>query len=307
MTGGESHTRVRRVVREGLGTGVERCRRASGGAVADTYLLDLAGDPERAVCKLGGASVWTAEVIEPLVARLVWAETDLPIPAVLASGAIRNTSGPDRWALYGYREGRSARTAGVAGRGWFLRAGGRLLGRLHEAFAFDRVGGLGRADGALRLRQPARRNLLASSLVPVPGPGGADGRPQPVLTHGDYQPSNLLVADGEVTAVLDWGNAHVTDAGYALARAETRFVDLPRLDDRRRAREAFRDGYASVRDGLPPGYTDRVARYRALWLAQSTLHVGAIAATPRGRRQLRRQVRNWLGRRDLPGGTVLPG
>lgn len=294
--------RVQAVVEAALGTSLVGCERAGEGAVADTYLLDLAGEPGRVVCKFGGASVWTGEVIEPLVARLVAAETGLPVPAVLASGTVRDTPGPDRWALYEHCTGESARVAGVAGREWLLRAAGRLLGHLHEAFTFDRVGGLGRADGELRLRRPARRNLLASSPT----------RPhssslQPVLTHGDYQPSNLLVADGAVTAVLDWGNAHVTAAGYALARAEARFVDLPDLDDRRRARDALRGGYASARGGLPAGYTDRATHYRMLWLAQSALHVGAIATTSRGRIQLRRQVRNWLGRRGLAGATVLPG
>ena len=31
------------------------------------------------------------------------------------------------------------------------------------------------------------------------------------LCHGDYQPSNFLCADGQVTGVIDWENAHIGD------------------------------------------------------------------------------------------------
>ena len=295
MAGADTPRRVRAVVERALDTGVRDCRPSKEGAVGDTYLVDLTGPPGRVVCKFGGASVWTGEVVEPLVARLVRAETGLPVAAVLASGSVRGAPGPDRWALYEHREGESARSAGVAGRGWFLRAAGRLLGRLHGAFSFDRVGGLGRDGGALHLRRPTGRTLLTSPAAGILGRDPAGERPRLVLTHGDYQPSNLLVADGDLTAVLDWGNAHVTDAGYALARAEARFVDLPRAGGR--AREAFRDGYASARGRLPAGYAARAGRYRLLWVAQSALHLGAVAATPRGRVQLARQTRNWLARR----------
>jgi len=37
------------------------------------------------------------------------------------------------------------------------------------------------------------------------------------LCHGDYRPSNVLAADDEVRAVLNWSEARVTDASYDLA------------------------------------------------------------------------------------------
>ncbi len=39
-------------------------------------------------------------------------------------------------------------------------------------------------------------------------------RPRPlplVVTHGDFNPSNFLYADGRVTALIDWENAHIGD------------------------------------------------------------------------------------------------
>ena len=80
---------VARIVDAALGSGIRSCERATGGRMAETYLLGLDGDPARAVCKLGGPSVRTGDVVEPLVLRLVTATTDLPAPAVFASGTLR--------------------------------------------------------------------------------------------------------------------------------------------------------------------------------------------------------------------------
>lgn len=71
----------------------------------------------------------------------------------------------------------------------------------------------------------------------------------PVLDHGDFRPENLLVDDESVVAVLDWGNAQVTHHGFALARAEVRFVDRPARspDERVDLQERFRTAYANHR------------------------------------------------------------
>ncbi len=38
----------------------------------------------------------------------------------------------------------------------------------------------------------------------------------PVLVHGDFKPGNVLVRDGELTALLDWELAHIGDPGEDL-------------------------------------------------------------------------------------------
>lgn len=97
---------VERIVDATLETDLRACRRPAEGAVADTYCLELAGEPPQAVCKLGGASVWTGDVIELLVTRLVEERTDLPVPRVLASGSLEPPAGElERWALYEHLEG----------------------------------------------------------------------------------------------------------------------------------------------------------------------------------------------------------
>jgi aminoglycoside phosphotransferase (APT) family kinase protein len=35
-----------------------------------------------------------------------------------------------------------------------------------------------------------------------------------VLLHGDYHPDNVIVRDGEITAVVDWDGIHIGDAAY---------------------------------------------------------------------------------------------
>lgn len=252
------------------------------------------------MCKLGGASVWTGDVIEPLVTRLVGQRTALPVPRVLASGSLEPPAkGLERWALYEYLEGtnpdRRYRDLEAAVRRWLVADAGRYLGRLHAAFPFERIGGIARDGGQLRLCGPHGWHAVGQEGV-GPRPIGGERELTPVLTHGDYQPGNLLVDDhGRVSAILDWGNAHVTHAGYALARAEARFVDIPRLraDDRRRLRRIFREAYARHGD-LENGFARRAPVYKLLWLSQSAANVARIARSRRGRTQLWRQLRNGL-------------
>ncbi|WP_394740721.1 phosphotransferase family protein [Natronococcus roseus] len=301
---------VARIVEAALETELHSSRRPDPGSVADTVVLELADDPETVVCKRGGASVWTGDVIEPLVADLVGATTELPVPEVLASGSLADPSdgGSDQWALYEHLSGRNPgpEYSGLEPdvRGRLVREAGELLGRLHatDSLEFTRVGGLAREGSTLRLCEPDGWHAVDSGAVleAFPVPSVDDPNPRPVLTHGDYQLSNLLIdASGSITAVLDWGNAHVTRAEYALARAEARFVDVHAREleprERARLRTTFRSGYA--REGrLEPGTARRLRGYKLLWLAQSAANYGRIARDARGRRQLRRQCRRLLER-----------
>ncbi len=276
-----------------LGTDVVRCERPETGAVADTFLLWLAGSPSRAVCKFGGANVWSGDVIEPEIVTQIRSTTPLPVPQVLASGSMPRRNGPSRWALYEFLPGDQPTPEMLDTE--LLWQVGKNLGELHAAFSYNRCGEFIKERGDLVIRPPMRRNLVASPLAASVGLSAST----PVLDHGDYQPSNLLVDEGKLTAVLDWGNAHITDAGYALTRAEIRFIDLPSLPNPRTdaCRRAFRDGYISGAGCLPPDYHNRFNRYRLLWMAQSVLNVTAIATSSRGRLQLRRQCRRWFRRR----------
>ncbi|APX98283.1 phosphotransferase family protein [Natronorubrum daqingense] len=291
------------------------------GSVAETTVVELEnarGDvPQRLVCKRGGASVWTGDVIEPAVLELLEQRSELPVPSVLAFGDIVDETGTareadplERWACYEYLEGTNPgpryATLEPAVRRRLVADAGAHLGRLHgmSELEFERVGGLARGENGtdLVLREPAGWHAVDSDTlreqlpISVPPAGGDDRRP--VLTHGDYQPSNLLVDDsGAITAVLDWGNAHVTHAEYALARAEIRFVDgyAGRLSrgERRRLRAAFRASYARHAP-LEAGFGRRAPLEKLRWVVQSGSNYARLLGEDRGRRQLWRQCRRLL-------------
>lgn len=310
---------VRRVVSQVFGTSVRSCRRPAVGSVAETYLLELEGNPERVVCKVGGASVWTGAVIEPAVCRLVGNRTALAVPDVLASGRFvdagrttaTETAAPlSRWALYEYVDGESPdpwysqcdRTV----RRRLVSDAGSILGRLHDwsttEFAFDRTGGLERTPNhptglcVCDSTPPSVVDALAAVSQVLPRRSLVS---QAVLCHGDFHPGNLLVtSSGRITAVLDWGNAHVAPAEYAVARAEVRFIDRFRSlpsPERARLREVFRARY---RDhvSLESDYPARAPLYKSLWLAQSAINLASVARSSRGRTQIRRQLRTIVDR-----------
>ncbi|MFC7058342.1 phosphotransferase enzyme family protein [Halovenus salina] len=290
--------RVEHIVEAALSCGVRSCEQATGGRVAQTYLLELDSGPGRAVCKLGGPSVRTGDVIEPLVLELVTETTEIVAPSVLASGLVRENGSTTRWALYEFLDGSPPTPFPSLGDDCsrILRDAGAMLGELHATHAFDRTGGLARNGDDLVVERPA------GVWIPEQGRrlaehAGCDTEDwQPVLTHGDLFPGNLLVDDG-ATAVLDWGNAHVTTAGYALARAEMRFVDWfwPSLSaaTREQLRHELREGYRRYRP-LPPDYETLGTAYKLLWLGQSAERLARHVTTSRGRAQLRRHLRSLL-------------
>lgn len=276
------------VVAEAVGQSITEWRCPDDGANADTYIVETTGQERPVVYKGAGASVWTGDVIEPLVTEYVGHRTTLPVPAVLAHG----TGGPhEQWAVYEYLAGDSLRTVDES-RQQLLRSAGRVLGQLHAQLPATRLGRLARRDG--QLVATADEGVLASPPGRLLRPTAAR---QPVLHHGDYHPGNVLVSDGQITGVLDWGNAYITDAEYAAAVGELRFVDLVPRGPRQELRRAFRMGYQK-HGTLGPGYRRRAPGYKLLWLLQGSWNILRVAGTRRGRRQLFRQMKNWLRRRQ---------
>ncbi|SDJ93918.1 Phosphotransferase enzyme family protein [Halovenus aranensis] len=290
--------RVERIVERALSCSVRDCEQPTGGRVAETYLLDLDGDPGRAVCKLGGPSVRTGDVIEPLVLELVTETTTVPAPSVLASGHIQ-TEPTTRWALYEFRDGSLPTPFPAFGEGRFtiVRQIGAMLGEVHATHQFDQTGGLVRDGDELAVERPDGLWIPEQGRRLADRTGCDPGDWQPVLTHGDLFPGNLLATDGDVTAFLDWGNAHVTTAGYALARAEMRFVDwfwrAFSGATREQLRRELHEGYRQYRS-LPPDYETLATAYKLLWLGQSVERLGRHTLSSRGRAQLRRHLRGLL-------------
>lgn len=289
--------RVEAIVDATLGCAVSSCERTTSGRSASTYVVEVDGHPGRVLCKIGGVSAFTGDWIEPAVVRLVRADTDVPVPEVLATGRLEGVRPPgDRWALYEYLPGEPQ----PAFRGLDDRARrrvvgdvGRQLGGLHAGVRFERVGGLWLDGDGLSVRGTGGLNTLElAAWLTRQHPGATGAASTPVLGHGDLFPGNVRVnRAGEIVGVVDWADAHATVAGYALAQAELRFIDWFRFPptERDRLRRALRDGYTTRRQ-LPPGYDGLARLYKALWLVQMADQTVRGLGSPTGRRQLWRTV-----------------
>jgi len=119
--------------------------------------------------------------------------------------------------------------------------------------------------------------------------------PRPSLLHGDAAFSNLLVADGRVTAIVDWEAAHVGNPAEELAYIRPSVTPVMEWDD-------FIDHYV-LHGGLAPDPSamrfftvwSHVWRHiGCLWLAQNFEQTGryasAIAGFVHGPRFLRSAV-----------------
>ena len=210
-------TQVESIVAEFLDCGVSSFEIPAGGRIAETYILELDDEPWHAVCKIGGPSVRTGDVIEPLAIRLVDSITDLPVPHVFASGVFTGVSGPNKyWALYEFCDGSQPvpfDSLAVSDRHQIVSEIGTMLRTLHSVDQFERVGGLCRNNDSLYICDPNGLNFpkqgrRVAQLLPV----STNEQWEPVLSHGDLFPDNLLVdEEGSITALLDWGECAYHD------------------------------------------------------------------------------------------------
>jgi aminoglycoside phosphotransferase (APT) family kinase protein len=192
----------------------------------------------------------------------------LPIPAPLAQGA-PGAGYPWPWSVYRWHDGQAARPDRIADLGRFAEA---LAGFLRALQRIDPAGGPAAgahsffrgapletydaetrraiaAVGDLIDAQAATRVWESGLAVPFAGP--------PVWFHGDVAANNLLVQDGRLSAVIDFGCCGVGDPACDLAIAWTLFAGA--------SRAAFRAALP-----LDPGTWARGCGW-ALWKALITL------------------------------------
>lgn len=228
----------------------------------DAVVVQLSSDPE---------SLRT----EFTLARAIRERTSLPIPPVVAAGAVSGTGyvvverAPGVDLHTRFTDLRPADQRSVA------RSFGRYLAELHEAFPFDGYGRLvaeqgGRSDDTapfeLRLRQGttdwptwfeayAREGIetLPDSFAPLHellhdavSDSELPTTPESTLFPWDLRPGNALVDGTRVSAVLDWGDPLAAAPGLAVAKAEHLVADWY-VADGTSLRTAFREGYRSVR------------------------------------------------------------
>ncbi|MDP6443136.1 MAG: phosphotransferase [Pirellulaceae bacterium] len=130
------------------------------------------------------------------------------------------------------------------------------------------------------LREEARdlERIVATEEKELTARGAWQGCPERVLCHGDLYSRHLIVRDGALAGVIDWGDVHVGDAAVDLAIG---FEFLPRA-----SRVHFRNAYGDVDDA-----TWRRARVRAAhhvaWILQFAAQIEDADLVAECRRGLR--------------------
>ncbi|RKN11890.1 aminoglycoside phosphotransferase family protein [Streptomyces radicis] len=222
----------------------------------------------------------------------------LPVPPIVARGA-PGEGYPFAWSVRGWLEGEVTTAERVADMRRFARD---LAAFLRALWRVDATGGpVAGAHSFHRGAPPAhydgetRRALAALAGLSDAGiDAGIDAeraaavwrdaldatwRGAPVWFHGDIAANNLLVRDGELAAVIDFGTSGVGDPACDLVIAWTLFTGA--------AREAFAEGV-----GQDEGTWAR-ARGWALWKAAISLE-GALDTDPVGAAHHRRVIEEVL-------------
>jgi aminoglycoside phosphotransferase (APT) family kinase protein len=195
----------------------------------------------------------------------------VPIPVPVAVGVPSGTF-PWPWSIRRWIEGRTAATAAVAGSvafaedvAGFLRALQRVDptgGPAAGAQSFHRGADLGVYDDETRRAIASLERVIDADAATGVWETALATRwaGPPLWFHGDVTPGNLLLADGRLCAVIDFGQCGVGDPACDLVIAWTLL--------RGRARDAFR-GAMAVDDA-----TWARGRGWALWKALVTLATG---------------------------------
>lgn len=167
----------------------------------------------------------------------------LPIPVPLALGSA-GEGYPWPWSIYRWQEGEIATHAAITDMTGFAKALAAFLSKLQQIDAdggpppgehnFFRGGPLTVYDHETRwaLEQLAGRIDVAAATAVWERALSADCTGAPVWFHGDVASGNLLVQEGRLSAVIDFGTSGVGDPACDLSIAWTMFKG--------ESREAFR-------------------------------------------------------------------
>lgn len=169
----------------------------------------------------------------------------LPIPEPVAEG-VPTSDFPRPWSIYRWLSGELATNERVGDLTSFATSLADFLAALYAvdstggpaagAHSFLRGGPLAALDADTRQAIDALAHELDAEAATAVWEAAIEeewNRP-PVWVHGDITNSNLLVVDGELSAVLDFGCSAVGDPACDLAIAWTSFEG--------ESRDAFRDG-----------------------------------------------------------------
>jgi len=231
---------------------------------------------DQMVVRLPSAACYSAQTEKeqrwlPILAR----ELPVPVPVPLALGQ-PGEGYPWHWSVYGWLKGATAARPRLADSLQFARSLAAFLAALQriDASAGPAPGDHNFYRGApLEHYDRETRDAIARLNGSIDTPKvvgvweaalGSQWRQPPVWVHGDISPENLLVFEGGLSAVIDFGCCGVGDPACDLVMAWTFFGPGER---------------AAFRAGLPlDSGTWTRGRGWALWKALTTL-AGAVGST----------------------------
>ncbi len=220
-------------------------------------------------------------------------ETEVPVPPVLAAGvsdeiAFMVTAYVPGTDLHGRFSGLSRGRQRHLSRGF-----GRYLGQLHDQLRFDSYGPIAVESGALVAqagdwqrwcagygrtaveRLPPAFDPVREASLELVTERPSDSAPPARLFPWDFRPGNAVVADGRITAILDWEAPMAARPALSAAKAEYLVADWY-VTDPEPLRRAFVAGYETVRE-----YPDVRPAHRVAAIADSAVDSTGAVTNPR--------------------------
>lgn len=241
------------------------------------------------------------------VTRLVDERTDVPVPDVLAFGAVNEYAYLITRLVDGTNLHQHFETLPDDDRTAIVETLGAHLGTIHETFTFDAYGAIAAAndhlhvpDGTTGWRDWVARYLQAGlaafeePLTDLVDPiaaavtGELDALPQTPTARfypWDYRPGNVLITaqdDPEIAAVLDWGDPLAGHRELSMAKSEYLIADWyadPDLADD--LRDAFYRGYRTTSSVPAPYFDQRRRLYRLVGIVRSAYDSSGQITLPR--------------------------
>lgn len=229
---------------------------------------------------------------EATVLARIRTQTPVPVPQVLDTGM----AGPVSFMITAYVPGLDLHeqftTLDRTSQRRIVEHFGANLAHLHEQIRFDKYGLLSVVDGELTgetqdwpgwlteyaqtaiARLPSEFDPMRVRLREACSVGPDSESPSAHLFPWDFRPGNTRVADGEITAILDWETPMAATPALSVAKAEYLIADWY-VDDPDPLRTAFTAGYESVR-----AYPDLQPIHRVAAIADSAVDSNGRVTNP---------------------------
>lgn len=230
---------------------------------------------------------------EAALLQRIRAETPVPVPRVLASGAAEHLG----YLVTPYVKGDDLheRFAGLSpGRRRTVAASfGECLATLHQQFRFNGYGPVTVEDNRLSAPDQSREtwfteyghtalDRLPPAFDPVRDALSAtlsddtpEAAPEATLFPWDFRPGNALAVDGALTAVLDWESPLAATPALSVAKAAYLVADWY-VEESAPLRRAFVRGYTDVRP-----YPNVRPAHRVAAIADSAVDSNGVVTNPR--------------------------